>query len=180
MKNWLITNAELREISNDYEWDWVLHKFLDNGITTIEDAFEKIKYTRFEYTNPDCPHCGATDKHYELNSELWKCKKCLKKFTITSGTYIENTKLEYYHIWRFCYLVGDLKIANSRVIAKDLGVTQLTAWRMIDTLRTARKEQSNKKFVNGGEVLVFDHIYEPLELLLKLRKNRVMGKSIKK
>lgn len=169
MKNWLITNAELRQITNDYEWDWVLGKFLDNGIISPEGAYHKIYCQRFEYTNVDCPFCQTIDSHYELNSELWKCKNCHKKFTITSGTYIDNSKLEYYHWWRFCYLIGNLKVVNSNVIAKDLDVTQLTAWRMIDTLRKARKEQSDKKFVNGQEVLVFEHIYEPLEILLKLK-----------
>lgn len=172
MKSWLITNAELRLITNDYEWDWVLDKFTRNGIISPEDACWKIYFTRFEYTNVDCPFCKTVDAHYKLNSEAWKCKNCLKSFTITSGTYISNSKLEYYHWWRFAYLIGDMGITNSCVIAKDLGVTQKTAWYMIETLRTARKETSEKKFVNGQEALVFENMYEILELLT-MRKTKI-------
>jgi len=170
MKNWLISNADLRLISNDYEFDWTIDKLFSNGIISPEDAYWKMYCMRFEYAdNLDCPFCKAIDKHYALNNELWKCKNCAKNFTITSRTYIDNTKLEYYHWVRFGYLIGELKITNSCVIAKDLDITQKTAWNMIETLRIARKETSNKKFVNGNEVLTFKHIYEPLKLLMKLK-----------
>lgn len=176
-KNWLLSISEFNLMTNNYEWDWVLHKLWGNGITCPEDALMNISSARFIYTDPDCPFCGKIDKHYKLNSELWKCrnKTCYKKFTLTSGTYIADTKLEYSQWWRFAYLIGDLKITNSHVIAKDLDVTQLTAWRMIDTLRTARKESTKKKFVNGNEVLVFESRYDVLDILLRnlLRKKKI-------
>lgn len=178
MKNWLISNADLQLITNDYEWDWVLAKFIDNGITSPEDAYWKLRTSRFEYTNPDCPFCEVIDKHYELNSECWKCKSCLKKFTITSGTYIENSKLDYYHWWRFAYLMGELKITNGGVIANDLELTHKTVWGMIETVRVSRKQTSDKKFVNGNEVLVFKNIYEVIDLLIKRKPKSVVIKKL--
>lgn len=164
---WLLKDTEINEITNNYEWDWVWLKLADNGLTSPTDAFNKFLHCRFEYFDYDCPKCGLVDKHYELSFECWKCKECGNKFTVTSCTFIDNTKIEYYKWWRFCYLLGDLKITNSHVIAHDLQLTQKTAWWMLDSVRTARKETTEKKFVNGQEILVFNHSFEILELLLK-------------
>lgn len=146
-RNWLLSISEFNLITNNYELDWVLNKLNDNGITSPEDALMRISSARFTYPRgTDCPFCGTVDSHYQLNSECYKCRnrKCYKKFSITSGTYLNDTKLEYSQWWRFAYLIGDMKITNSAVIAKDLGVTQKTSWWMINTLRTARKETSKK------------------------------------
>lgn len=173
-RSWLLSDEDFVDVcgENTDTLDWMLNLMWNNGITSPEDAKMKFEQTRFEYGNPDCPNCGIIDSHYHLSSNQWKCKNCLAKFSLTSGTYIDNTKLEFYHWWRFCYLIGELKITNSCVIAKDLDITQLSAWRMIDTLRTARKENTKRKFVNGQEILVFNNLWEVLELLIK-RKNKI-------
>lgn len=172
MSEWLLSDADFGLITNNHEWDWVVDKLISNGITSPTDALNRFKYTRFEYSYEDCPKCGLSAPHYRLRDEdVWKCKGCGRNFTITACTYMDNTKLEYYQWFRFCYLLGALKITNSSVIAQDIGVTQKTAWWMLDTVRKARKENTERKFVNGNEVLVFDHLYQPLELLL-IRKNQ--------
>lgn len=168
MQYWLISTAELREVTNDYKWDWVRAKFNDNGIISPEDALFKIHGVRFKYFNEDCPFCKSIDKHYESNSELWKCKRCSKKFTITSRTYLDGSKLAYYHWYRFAYLVAELEITNSSFIAKDLDISQKTAWGMLDLLRRTRKETT--KFTNGSSVFNFENLYEILELLLTFKK----------
>lgn len=123
--HWLLTNKELNEITNNYEFDWTLDVFQSNGIISKELAHYSIIGSRNEYVDMDCPHCGIRDKHYVLKKdEQWKCKKCKKKFSLICGTWAEWTKLEYYHWWRFAYLIGDMKITNSCVIAKDLKITQ--------------------------------------------------------
>ncbi len=182
---WLLSDSDFEDTWNkDKEWeDAVLHILWDNGITSPADAKCRFEFARFEYTKKDCPKCVAFDDHYELtSSHQWKCKKCGHKFTITSGTYIDNTKLELFYWWRFAYLIGEMKITNSQVIAKDLDVTQATSWFMIETLRNARKQTSDKNFVNGQEVLVFNHLWEVIELLvrktsIKKKKNTVKIKK---
>jgi transposase-like protein len=159
----------MKEITNNYEHDWVTDKFRDNGITNPDLAFWALYGLRFEYCSPDCSFCGRVDNHWKINNEIWKCKSCRKKFSLTSGTYIENNKLEHYHWWRFCYLIAELKIKNSCAIANDLGITQKTAWKMINLLRMARKETAVIKFKNGQEILAFKHLYEPLEILISLK-----------
>lgn len=173
-RDWLLSDDDFKRAccKDECTIDWMLNLMWNNGITSPEDSENKFELNRFKYGYPDCPYCGTIDSHYFLHSNQWKCKKCYGKFSITCGTYIDNTKLKFYHWWRFCYLIGSLKITNSSVIAKDLCITQLSAWRMIDTLRTARKENTKTKFVNGQEILVFNDCYEVLDLLVK-RINKI-------
>jgi hypothetical protein len=169
MKPWLISNEELDSLRNSNGYDYISEVYNSNGITSPESAYWALFSIRFEYTTEDCIHCESKES-YKIG-DIWKCKSCRKKFTLTSGSYLDNTKLEYYEWWRFAYLVGEMKITNSCVIANDLGVTQKTAWGMLNLLRTARKETCDIKFVNGKEALAFNHIWEVLELLIKKKPN---------
>ncbi len=171
---WLISNEDFDTITNGGEYDWVMEVFNENGMTSEDDSFWKFYYTRFEYCWPDCPKCGTSSKdHYVLGKESWQCRnsKCRHKFTISSGTYLDNTRIEWHRWFRFAYLIGEMGVTNSCVIARDLQVTQKTAWWMINTLRTARKETSETKFVNGQEVLVFGNHWLVIETLLQRKKS---------
>jgi len=113
--DWLLTDADLRSITDNYESDWACEIFFTNGITTPEDAFDRFLFMRFEhYPNTDCPKCGYVDKHTKIGFELWKCNNCYLNFSLTSGTYLDNTKIEYYKWFRFCYLLGTLGLTNSQ------------------------------------------------------------------
>lgn len=167
---WLLSNKDFKQLTNvDHIDEWLLFIFWDNGITSPNDSYIKLHLARFQYTNLDCSFCGALDKHYVLNTGQWKCKKCFRTFSLTSGTYIENTKLGCHMWWRFSFLIGEKKVTNSSTIAHDLGLTQKTTWGMIETLRRARKETSDKKFLNGQEALSFNNIHEVIDVLLKSR-----------
>jgi transposase-like protein len=166
--DWLMCNEDWKDLVDDnIDWAW---EFLnDNGITSPETATSVFAAERFEYgidDQPDCPWCGRVDKHYVLTGGQWKCKNCGKKFSLTSQTAIDNTKIPLYKWFRFCYLLGDIGLTNSSAIARDLKITQDTAWNMIETVRKARKEQSEDKFKTGTEVLSFKSRYNVWEILL--------------
>lgn len=160
---WLLSNADFRIACQDGN-DWMLDILWENGIICEQDAITQFIMSSTEYDVPDCPFCGANDnRHYVLNDNRWKCKKCLKKFSLTSGRYIDNTKLPITHWWRLCWWVGNIKISNSYVIAKDLEVTQDTAWHMIKTLKEAYKKSGNI-MVNGS--MEIDGYWNAAKLLM--------------
>lgn len=168
-RKWLLSNEDFNDLAqlNDPNWsDWGLNVLWDNGITSPEDSLSRFSSVRFEYSLPDCTFCGAVEEHYPEGDDRWKCRKCRKSFSLTSQTYLDNTKLAYYHWHRFAYLIGEMKVTNSHVIANDLGLPQKTAWSMIETLREARKQETDYKFKNGQDILSFEHIFEVLCLLL--------------
>ena len=46
-----------------------------------------------------CPHCGVIDSFYKLVGEahrpgLYKCRDCVKQFSVTVGTVFESSKIK--------------------------------------------------------------------------------------
>lgn len=162
---WLISEEDFKLLTNDYQYDAFEEMLIDNGIITVEYAKIRMQYIRFP-DDPECDQCSIGSGAYELSSGQFQCKNCRHRFSITSRTYIDNTKLELHYWWRFAFLIGELKLKSSRAIAADLEITQKTAWLMIDTLRLARKQLTEKKFVNGQELDTYKDQYEVLSLLL--------------
>lgn len=101
---------------------------------------------------PVCPHCGH-DKVYRTDRGF-KCadKKCYKKFSVTVGTVFENTKIPL-RIWFAAIYVctSHKKGIASHQLAKDLGITQKTAWFLMHRIREMLKEKAPQMLKNVVE-----------------------------
>ncbi|MCD8103187.1 MAG: IS1595 family transposase [Alistipes sp.] len=108
---------------------------------------------------PICPHCGVeSEEHYKLKSRgefngLYKCKECRKRFTVTVGTMFEgsNVSLEkwFYAIYIF---LSHKKGISSVQLAKDINVTQKTAWFMLHRIRHNMREKVGVQFNDNTQV----------------------------
>lgn len=90
-----------------------------------------------------CPHCGNC-KVYTTNRG-YKCaeKTCAKKFSVTSGTIFENTKLPLQIWFGAMYLTTTHKKGISSLqLATDLGITQKTAWFLLHRIREMLKDKA--------------------------------------
>ena len=153
-QKWLLTDEEFDLVVGS-NYDWGPELLLDNGIICSEWARSQIICSISKYDAPNCPVCGAeSNTHYPINVDLWKCVVCLNKFTITSGRYIDNTKLPLTHWWRFCWIAAKFNKLNSIEISKDLGVTQKTAWTMIATLRNSMKDNNVSEYKDIFDVMI--------------------------
>lgn len=102
---------------------------------------------------PVCPACGLVDKkHYYLKSRrVWKCRSCMKQFSVKVGTIFEDSPLGLDK-----WLVAGWLLANSKngisshEMARHLGVTQKTSWFMMHRLRKAMQTGTFEKL--SGEV----------------------------
>lgn len=107
-----------------------------------------------------CPHCGSL-KVYRTNRGF-KCseKICYKKFTITTGTIFENTKIGLRTWFAAMYLISTCKKGISSVqLSEQLGITQKSAWfvnhriremlRDNDTAKLSGTVQVDETFVGG-------------------------------
>lgn len=91
---------------------------------------------------PICPHCNnQSDKHYKLKTKgefngLYKCRCCKKRFTVTIGTMFEgsNVPLDKWFC-AICEFLSHKKGISSIQLSKDIGVTQKTAWFMLNKIR---------------------------------------------
>jgi len=112
------------------------HTFSDNQVAL--DHFKSIRWRNGKF----CPYCGH-DKVYTLKANRYQCAQCKNTFSILVGTIFENTKLPL-KVWfgAIWLLTNHPKGIASTTLAKDLGVTQKTAWFVLHRLRHAARTQS--------------------------------------
>ncbi len=83
-----------------------------------------------------CPYCG---KHhcYSRSDGSFRCPNCGKNFSVLVGTIFENTKVSLTKWFAAMYYVSSHKKGvSSYQIARDIHVTQKTAWYMLQKIRT--------------------------------------------
>ena len=97
-----------------------------------------------------CPHCGSVKVYHFSDQRTHKCGDCRKRFSIKVGTIFEDSKIElrkwFMAIW---LLTSHKKGIASTQLAKDIGVTQKTAWFMTQRLRHAADTQSFHRPLDG-------------------------------
>lgn len=100
-----------------------------------------------------CPHCGVIGETYKYsNGKLYKCGACRKQFTAKVGTIFSDSKIPLYKWFLAIYLATSLKKGISSVqLSKYIGVTQKSAWFMLQRIRFAL-EKSGNGFMLQNEV----------------------------
>ena len=102
-----------------------------------------------------CGHCGSTDTK-ETPKRLpmpYRCRDCGRYFSVRTGTVLQSSRLPL-RKWAFAvYIyVTNLKSVSSMKLARDLRVTQKTAWFMLHRLREAWDASGLEKLVGPVEV----------------------------
>ncbi|MEO9021059.1 MAG: IS1595 family transposase [Ginsengibacter sp.] len=125
----------------------LLKRFPDDK--TAREYFEQLRWNG----TPVCPYC-ACDKSYKLSKEgQYKCgnRKCHKKYSVLVGTVFQSSHIPL-NIWfAAMYLISSHKKGiASHQIAKDLNLTQKTAWFMLHRIRLMAKEK--EKVILKGTV----------------------------
>ncbi|MGH8512721.1 MAG: transposase, partial [Gammaproteobacteria bacterium] len=98
-----------------------------------------------------CPRCGAAEPLFLKTRRIWKCRECKKQFSVKVGTVFEDSPIGL-DKWLPCvWLVANCKNGiSSYEVARDLGVTQKTAWFMLHRIRLAMQTKTFGKI--GGEI----------------------------
>ena len=137
-------------------------KFNRKGITTLElaDMFPDESAARNWFENqvwPDgrhCPHCGSvkTDEASHKNMPYW-CADCRSYFSVKTGTVMEGSPLPL-RKWAYAIYahLTSLKGVSSMKLHRDIGVTQKTAWFMLQRIRKAWDSDDDWPF--GGPLEV--------------------------
>ena len=97
-----------------------------------------------------CPHCGSTTVYHFSDNRTHKCGDCRQKFSIKVGTIFEDTKLPLSKWFMAIWMVtSHTKGIASTQLAKDLKITQKSAWFVLHRLRHAAKTKSFNKPLEG-------------------------------
>lgn len=84
-----------------------------------------------------CQNCGRSGKVYRYKKRpLYKCGDCKKQFSVRKGTIFEDSRLPLKKWFAAAWLVTEnRKGISSYQLAREIGVTQKTAWFMLGRLR---------------------------------------------
>jgi transposase-like protein len=90
-----------------------------------------------------CPYCNSNKIYHFSDRKTHKCGECGQRFSIKVGTIFEGTKLPlrkwFMAIWM---ITNHPKGIASVTLAKDLKITQKTAWFVLHRLRHAARTPS--------------------------------------
>jgi transposase-like protein len=87
---------------------------------------------------------------YKCPNNKYKCRTTNKYFNIRTGTIFDGTKIPLQQWFLAIYLfTSHKKGISSYQLAKDLSVTQKTAWFMLQRLRYAMEHESFKREMEG-------------------------------
>ena len=89
-----------------------------------------------------CVACGSDRLGFLKSRALYRCKDCRKMFSVRMGTIFEDSHIPLSK-WlpAFWLLTAGKKSRSSHQLAKDLGVTQKTAWFMAHRIRLAMETE---------------------------------------
>jgi transposase-like protein len=123
--------------------------------TQFESLFQLVDFFKEESTciaylgaqrwgsTPTCPHCGTIGAYITNRGFKCKSRECHKKFTVTTGTIFENTKISLRTWFASMYLCTTHKKGISSLqLSRDLNITQKTAWFVLHRIREMLKENA--------------------------------------
>jgi transposase-like protein len=110
------------------------------------DHLRSIRWRDGEF----CPHCQSNKIYHFSDRKTFKCGKCRQRFSIKVGTIFEDTKLPLRKWFMAMWMITNHpKGIASTTLAKDLKITQKSAWFVMHRLRHAARTPSFNAPLNG-------------------------------
>ena len=119
-------------------------KTLQEAIVYFADADRAFDFA-VKLCYPDglvvCPRCNSKDHRFVKTRYIWFCKGCKQQFTLKGGTIFEDSPLGLDKwmtaFWMICNCKNGV---SSMEIHRTLGITQKSAWFMLQRLRLALQD----------------------------------------
>jgi transposase-like protein len=102
-----------------------------------------------------CPHCGSQKVTYLAKARVYQCygKHPKSKFSLKVGTIFEDSPIPLEKWLPAFWLLSNCKNGiSSYELARDLDVTQKSAWFMLHRIRTVMVETGDAKLGKSGPV----------------------------
>jgi transposase-like protein len=130
-------------------------KTLQEAIVYFADpdrCFEYAKKLRWPDGNVVCPRCTAAKNSFIKTRRLWFCYACKRQFTIKVKTIMEDSPITLDKWMTAFWLLANAKNGiSSHELGRALGVTQTTAWFMLQRIREVMRKHSFDTSKIGGE-----------------------------
>ena len=165
---------------NNKEYGMKFYKSFDEMRESLKDESdfrEYLEQARWRGT-PICPHCGCiSTEHYKLKTKgefkgLYKCKHCRERFTVTTKTMFDRTHIHLRKWFEVIFMFLTNKVVlSSMYIHRHIGVTQKTAWFMLNRIR-----QNMNKIMKFKDIVQIDETYVSVK---RKKGQHSQGRSLK-
>jgi transposase-like protein len=130
-----------------------------------------------------CPGCGGLKVSYNAKRRTWKCGShhAKREFSVKVGTIFEDSPISLDKWLTVTWLVTNCKNGiSSYEVARDINVTQKSAWFMLHRIRLALQDEFNGGKL-GGEVEVDETFIggKARNMHVSKRKRRITGTGTK-
>src|SRR5664280_2277782 len=106
-------------------------------------CIQTVAAMRWPDGKPECPACGHKEHYYLAKQRRWKCRECWKQFSVKLGTVFAESPISLDKWLVALWLLTNCKNGiSSYELAKDLGISQKSAWFVLQRLRLALQDGS--------------------------------------
>ena len=150
-----------------------------NNEDVCKDAIIETRWGKEQGQDVVCPYCG---QHHCVTRKdgKFRCNHCKRNFTCKVGTIFEDSNLSLVKWFIAMYLISSHKKGiSSCQLARDIKVTQKTAWYMLHKVRTLYAQNDSEAL--SGEVEC-DEVYIGGKEKWKhqsMRTPKTQGRSVK-
>jgi transposase-like protein len=140
-------------------------KTLQEAIVYFGDpdrCFDYAKKLRWPDGDVRCPRCNAAKNSFIKTRRLWFCYPCKRQFTIKVKTIMEDSPIGLDKWMTAFWLLANAKNGiSSHELGRALGVTQTTAWFMLQRIREVMKaaKWDNTKIGGSGNEVEVDETF---------------------
>lgn len=138
-------------------------KTLQEAIQYFSDeqvCIDTVAALRWPDGKPVCPACEKTGAYWLASQKRWKCKECWKQFSVKLGTIFEDSAIPLCKWLAALWMIVNCKNGiSSYEVARDLGVTQKSAWFMLHRLRLALQDKTGGKLGGPGSKVEADETF---------------------
>lgn len=140
-----------------------------------EETARKYLESRLWPNGAKCPVCKQGERVATRKDGYYRCHKCQEDFTVRTGTIFERSHVPL-HKWIYAMylLVTSRKGISSLQLSKEIGITQKSAWFLLQRLREAC---GNKLEILRGIVEVDETYIGGIEGNKHEKKKRKQGRG---
>lgn len=138
------------------------------SIFQMKDEEAEMTFRRIRWADTDgapvCPHCGGLDA-YDCRrlkgAPRFRCRACVKDFTITSGTLFASHKLPLRaYLAAIAIFCNEVKGKSALALSRDLCISYKCAFVLLHKLREAMAEEMKGRTIGGeGKIAEVDGGY---------------------